>query len=184
MTATADVLIPYLLGEDWRGAVPIFQALGFAGLLQPMNNTAGWLFISQGRSGEFLQLGIVGTVICILAFIIGLPFGAFGVAAVYAASEFIRTPIVWWYAARRGPIGARDVLGTVLPHLVGAAVSLGGGMAIRAVLPASQMAALLTALPLSYALSLSTILLFQAGRETVWQSISLARRSWRRASIG
>lgn len=46
--AFADVVIPLAFGQNWDGSVAIFTALGIAGLVQPLNNVAGWLFLSQG----------------------------------------------------------------------------------------------------------------------------------------
>jgi PST family polysaccharide transporter len=184
MTATADDLIPILLGEKWRAAGPIFGALGFAGLLQPLNNTSGWLFISQGRTSEFMRWGILGAVTSVIAFTMGLPYGPFGVAAAYAASEYFRTPLLWWYVARRGPIGVYDVMRTALPHLAGVAASLLGLWVTPKFPISSPIFGLVIALLLSYAISLLVILSFPAGRETITQSVSLAGGLWRRLRKG
>jgi PST family polysaccharide transporter len=180
MTATADVLIPYLLGEDWRGAVPIFQALGFAGLLQPMNNTAGWLFISQGRGRDFMWWGIFGAITSIAAFAIGLSYGPFGVAAAYATSEFLRTPFLWLLVARHGPVVTTYVVRRALPHLVGVVASLLGGWADHAVLPVSPILGLTLGCVQSYLLSFACMALFRQGRMTIAETVSIVDGVWDR----
>ena len=59
MTTTEGIEGVFLATHNWGRAARFFQALGFAGLLQSLNNPSGWLFISQGRSAEFLRWGIV-----------------------------------------------------------------------------------------------------------------------------
>ena len=55
--ATADILIPILLGQKWTEAAPIFQWMGLAALLQPISGAANWLFISQQRSKALAGFG-------------------------------------------------------------------------------------------------------------------------------
>jgi polysaccharide transporter, PST family len=182
LIGSANILIPTLLGEQWRGATPIFEALGFAGLLQPLNNTSGWLFVSQGRSRDFMWWGIAGAISCIFAFSIGLPFGPVGVALAYSASEYLRTPAVWWFVARRGPVGISDIVRTASPHITGAFTALLGIWTIRStLLTASPPVALILEAVLSYVLSFLAIAAFPAGRLALRQSkqiisSALARR--------
>jgi len=59
------------------------------------------------------------SVACIIG---GLPWGAIGVAAAYAASELcFVTPIVFWSVSRRGPVRFGDFFKTIAP---GACASL------------------------------------------------------------
>ena len=188
MTAMAGDLIPALLGEKWREVAPIFAALGFAGFLQPLNNTAGWLFMSQGRAQEYMRWGFVTAITAILAFVAGLPYGPFGVAAAYAASEYVRTPMLWWYIGRRGPVRARDVIRSATPHVAGVVASyavLAWGTAwLTTALPVK----LLIGAVLSYTISLLVIALFPSGRRTIGESLALLgtlripHLPWRRAA--
>lgn len=109
MIVTSDWLILLLLGDQWIGASKIFAVLGIVCLVQPVSNTTGWLFISQDRTKEQFRWGIIGSTLSVLSFIIGLPWGAFGVAASYSISGlFIRTPLLLWIIGRRGPISTFD----------------------------------------------------------------------------
>ncbi|WP_197525650.1 lipopolysaccharide biosynthesis protein [Pseudobythopirellula maris] len=116
----APWLIPAALGPGWEPAVPIFRALLLMGMLQPVANSTGWLFVSQGRSREQLQWGLVGSSLCLLSFLVGLPWGAVGVALAYSLGGLlVRTPLLFWWVGRRGPVSARDLIGTLLraaPH--------------------------------------------------------------------
>ncbi|MGH9333366.1 MAG: lipopolysaccharide biosynthesis protein, partial [Vicinamibacteria bacterium] len=61
----ADWVIFLVLGPQWRDAAAIFAFLGLAGITQPLTNTTGWLFITQGRSCEKLRCGFLGACISI-----------------------------------------------------------------------------------------------------------------------
>lgn len=178
--ATAEVLIPLALGPQWASAVPIFWWLGLAALQQPLSNTAGWLFISQGRSRELLQWGLAGGSLSIMSFCIGLPWGPSGVAAAYAVSGLvIRMPLLLWWVTRRGPVRGRDMLRTIVPFAIAGAASATGLVALREFPVAQPMLRLALALVLSYALSLCTLAAFPQGRQILRDGCSLLSRPLR-----
>jgi PST family polysaccharide transporter len=178
-TAMADLLIPFALGAHWAGSAPIFMALGFAGLLQPLNNPAGWLFISQGRSTEFMYWGFATALFAVVAFVLGLPYGALGVAIAYAISEYLKTPVLWLYIGRLGAVRARDV-------------ALACGPLARPWLAEAPVAALLEGALLAYLVTVLLIAPFPQGRAVLAEAGSLLRgglsklrsRTIRRATSG
>ena len=173
--ALADMLVPFALGEKWAGSAVIFQALGFAGLLQSLNNPSGWLFVSQGRSTEFMHWGIVTAATSIAAFVIGLPYGAYGVALAYAISEYLRTPLLWLYVGRRGPVSARDMAHTAFPFVMGAHLAIGLLWGVRSHLPDTPLSALMLGALLSYLLVIAFVALFEPGRQTLGECLRLLR---------
>lgn len=177
---TARLLFPTVLGQKWQSAAPIFIALGVAGLVQPLNNPSGWLYISQGRSTEFMHMGILSAAFCVAAFIIGMPFGPVGVAIAYSTGEYLRMPILWWYVGRRGPVGWRDVFGVAIPNLLGALVSLAGARAVQHLLPGHPWGALVLAAVCAYLLSFAVLFGFRTGRATLKDVWSLLRGTVRR----
>lgn len=174
--AMADVLVPFALGQQWAASALIFQALGFAGLLQSLNNPSGWLFISQGRSAEFMRWGIVTALTSVAAFVIGLPYGAYGVALAYAISEYLRTPLLWLYVGRRGPVEAGDMARAAFPFVVGAHLAIGFLWVIRPHLPDAPLSALILGTLLSYSLVIAFAALFEPGRRTLRECLRLLRR--------
>jgi PST family polysaccharide transporter len=111
---TADWIFLVVLGPHWTEAAPIFMLLGIVGLVQPIASATGWLFIAQNRTHEQLRWGFIGGMMSLLAFIIGLPWGAEGVAASYGISGLLlRTPLLFWYAGRYGPVRIRDLYRTL-----------------------------------------------------------------------
>ena len=114
-----DVIL-FVLGSKWIEASSLLTFLGIAGLLQPIGNSTGWLFVSQDRTKDMFQWGLLGGVITIVAIVIGLPWGALGVAISYAiAMNCIQIPALLWFVGRKGPVRTRDIYKTiVLPACV------------------------------------------------------------------
>ncbi|MBE9004341.1 lipopolysaccharide biosynthesis protein [Fortiea sp. LEGE XX443] len=125
MIATSDWIIQLVLGPQWSEASPIFSLLGIIALTQPVSNTTGWLFITQGRTSHMFQWGIVGSILSVIAIIAGLPWGATGVAASYSISGLlIRTPLLFWYVGRSGSVKAIDLYRTMAPSTLASVCSL------------------------------------------------------------
>jgi PST family polysaccharide transporter len=123
-------VVDILLGPRWQQTTPIFLALGVAALVQPMNNSVGWLMLSQGRSKEVFVWGIIGSSITVASILVGLPWGALSVAISYGAVQVaIVTPLLWWFCCRRGPVKIRDLLSVSAPLLF---VCLCAGFAFEA----------------------------------------------------
>lgn len=163
----ADRLIPFLLGAQWAQSGAIFAWLGFAGLVQPLNNPAGWLFVSQGRTREFLYWGLITAAFAIAAFSVGIAWGATGVALAYAISEYIKTPFLWWYVGRRGPIRVPDILRATWPFVLGAHLVVLALWVIRPHLPQAAISSLVLGTVFSYAAVAGLAALTATGRETL-----------------
>lgn len=119
----ADWFIPLMLGEQWRPSVPIFRWLALTVLTKPIMNTVGWLMMSQGRSREIRRLSVFSGCTALASFVIGLPWGAYGVAMSYAIVDIVlRTPVNVWIACNEGPVRARHAVTAALPAWTCAAV--------------------------------------------------------------
>ncbi|MGE6740346.1 lipopolysaccharide biosynthesis protein [Allorhizobium pseudoryzae] len=178
----APTFIPFLLGPEWQESALIFSALGFAGLLQPLNNPAGWLFISQGRSRDFMIWGVVTAITSVAAFVIGLPYGVYGVAVCYTISEYLRTPFLWWFIGRKGPVRVRDMLGAAAPTLIGAHLAIGGFFWFDPALPGNPIAQAAIAASLTYSVSILIALIFPSGRDAARNLLGMIPRRLQRKS--
>lgn len=176
MITNAQDAIPAVLGSHWVSSVPIFVWLGFAALHQPISATTGWLFISQSRTGEFAQWGLVVALTSIAAFVAGLPWGALGVAAAYALSDlFIRMPIVWYWIGRKGPVRTRDLIGMAWPHVIANAAMAAVMIALQPVrLGAFPLIDLGIKCIIGYAVCWATLAIFPRGRATLGDLIGTA----------
>jgi len=82
-------LVLLLLGPQWAKAGQIMIAFGPAIGIKLIYGTQTWLHYSMGRADRLLRWTIFGTVITIVFFLMGLPFGALGVAIAYSASFYV-----------------------------------------------------------------------------------------------
>jgi O-antigen/teichoic acid export membrane protein len=124
----AEPAILVVYGAKWRGSIVILQLLCFAGLAQSATNTAGWIFMSQGRTDVLFRLGIYTTSVRAIGVLIGAHWGLMGVAWAYVLGGYL---FVWypvWSRAGRivdlsfaallrnvaGPFGCAVAMGVVL----------------------------------------------------------------------
>jgi PST family polysaccharide transporter len=109
MLTLADEVIAILLGPQWEGAGRIFRVLAIAAIGQPIGKANGWVYISLGRTRRMFYWGLISVPLFVAAFVIGLPYGAIGVATGYAICELsLRVP-GWLFALRGTPISLRDL---------------------------------------------------------------------------
>ena len=125
---TADWLVLVVLGDQWVEAGRLLAVMGLMFFTQPLGNSTGWLFLSQDRTNEMFRWGLVGASLSVLSFLVGLPWGVFGVAASYSISGvLVRTPLLLWWVGRRGPVRTGDFYRTAAP------LAIAGGVACAAV---------------------------------------------------
>jgi PST family polysaccharide transporter len=116
LIATSDWVVRLVLGPQWSEAARIFTLLGIVGLVQPISSTTGWLFITQARTHHMFQWGLIGGSIILLSIIVGLPWGAAGVALSYSLVGLcIITPLLFWFVGRVGPVRTSDFYYTIAP---------------------------------------------------------------------
>ncbi len=118
MIGTSDWLVLFLLGPQWVETGRIFMLLGIAAVIQPVSRTCWWLFATQGRVRDMFHWSVIGGIIAIASIIAGLPWGAVGVAASYAVTDLLLyTPLLFWFAGRKGAIRTRDFYRTMAPSV-------------------------------------------------------------------
>ncbi len=145
-----------------------------------LNNPSGWLFISQGRSTDYMLLGLASAGFAVAAFAAGLPWGALGVAVAYAASEYLKTPVVWAVVCRKGPVRLAHVVQACGPAMLGAHAALLAGFLAHDRLAAHGLPGLAAALLLAYATFAATLLPFAPGRALLRDAKELAEGRVRR----
>ena len=105
----ADDIVLTLLGSQWIDAIPVLRILFLAALPRMLGVCTGWIYVATGRPGRMLSWQLYWTPTLILFFVIGLPFGAVGVAAAYALAYWIGTVPNYVYCFAGTPIRLRDV---------------------------------------------------------------------------
>lgn len=171
--ALSDRLMPFLLGDRWTAAGPIFFWLGLTGLVQPIANMTGVLFISSGRTRTMLHWGWISALVTLAGFAIGLHWGAVGIAASLFATAIIRVPFLFALCASGGSVRQRDLYGAQCEPLIGCA--LAAALAIW-LAPSFQMMPLLClSMPAAYILAFATSLGSSEGRRTARRAGAIVR---------
>lgn len=160
--ATSNDLVAFLLGSKWVAAGPIFFWLSLTGLIQPLANTTGWLFVSSGRVRQQLHWGVFSTVITLAGFAIGVRWGAVGVAASLFITAALRIPLLYAYCTRDTSVAAADLYRAMVEPLAGAAITVAVIRLGYAFLPFGPL--LFAGLLFSYAITLALLALTPAGR--------------------
>jgi PST family polysaccharide transporter len=109
VAAKSAIVVPFLLGEQWAAAAPIFFWLSLTGLVQPFANTTFWLFLSSGRTGAMFWWGVVSSVVTMIGFGIGIRWGAEGIAAALFWTMLLRMPPLFIWCVRGTPVSAADM---------------------------------------------------------------------------
>ena len=89
LTVIGKDLVVIVLGPQWGKAGDIFTAFAPGLGMALIYSTSVWLHLSLGRADRCFRWSIIGLLATIIAYIIGLRFGAFGVAVAYSASLYI-----------------------------------------------------------------------------------------------
>jgi PST family polysaccharide transporter len=124
MMATSDWVVRIILGPQWTASAKLVVFMGVAALFQPVMSTAGWLLVSQGRVRDMLRWSLINAPISILAVLVGMPWGVFGVAASWALSRIlVANPLLFWFVGRKGPVRTVDFYRLLAPFTAASMVS-------------------------------------------------------------
>lgn len=174
---TAHWWVPLMLGPAWVPSVAILRWLAIVGVIDPFTSTGGWLYISQGKTREMLRLGLISSSSTIVAFVVGLPWGAEGVAAAYGLTGvFFRLPFLLYCFARHEIIDLPKVFGAISCALPPAVLVVVANLYVVSKMgtlpPPSGVAICLAVSFVAWVIGLSAT---KAGRQTVSQMRAILR---------
>lgn len=173
---TAPILVPFVIGDQWAPAAPIFAWLTLAALHRPVSMTMDQLFISQARMRDYLIWSAFSTVTSLISFVVGLKWGALGVAAAFGISDLlIRAPALWWWVTRRGPIRMTDLYLSAAPFAAGAGSAFLVVSALQRLPFNSDLIQIGASGITAYVTAWGAAALFKRGRATMADSVRLIR---------
>lgn len=91
LIVTADPLIPFLLGEQWLGAVPMLQIISVGGMVFYLILIHQNILKVIGRTDVYFKLEIIQKFNVTLALVVGLWFDILILIALIVASQFVTT---------------------------------------------------------------------------------------------
>jgi PST family polysaccharide transporter len=182
LAVEARPAVRVLLGPQWDDAVPLFRVLCVAAGANAVLKLTRWLYLASGETRAQLRWGVAYAPLLALASAAGLPWGALGVAAGFAAGGWLLVVPGVWHCVRHTAVRAGDVLAVAAPPAAASAAAAAVLVAARgALLPASPapLAELLAAVPLFAAAYAAAWAAFPGGREAaagVWRALAAERR--------
>lgn len=95
-----DLFIAVLLGSKWASMAEVLAWLAPVGFIQSLTSTTGAVLMARGRTDVLFYLGIVGTILVVAAFLIGVQWGVAGVAAGYCVQNVVEFLPVFYIVFR------------------------------------------------------------------------------------
>ena len=141
----AEEIVGVLLGPKWGASAEIVRLLAPTIAVFALANPMFWLLFSTGLMGRSVKLAVVIAVLVITGYVLGLPYGARGVASAYSiAMTLWLVPHIFW-CVHGTPVRFSDVTRAMsrplLAGLLTAAVCI--GLKMSGVLPAQPLLRLL-----------------------------------------
>lgn len=178
----ADKAIPLVLGPQWGQSIAMFRALAPAAFVDTFVMGVGWTLVSMGQTRRQFAWTSMLAVLTVGCFVVGLPWGAVGVATAFSACRVAMAVPTLIYGCRNSPLRWAAVLRTVSRPAI-AAIAAAGGLAILGprlpALPALSVGLLADGM-LYAVLYLATWIVLPNGRRTLAEIWHLTRSLWLR----
>jgi O-antigen/teichoic acid export membrane protein len=100
LVVVAPDFINVVLGERWASAAPLVQALAWVGILQTIQVLSVDILQARGKTSVVFRFTVFFTIAHLISFIIGLQWGALGVAVAYAISSTFVEPVLTYLTCR------------------------------------------------------------------------------------
>ncbi|BBD01392.1 MULTISPECIES: lipopolysaccharide biosynthesis protein [Sphingobium] len=135
MAVTAEPLVETLFGQKWLEMAPFVAILALAMPFMTLQVMFAPVSNALGRPGTTARVAAVGAVLMPIAFLIGIQFGAIGLAWAWLAAFPVLTGVTAWLAG--GPMGLRfaDLIRAAAPGLGCAVLMAGMVMIVDRLLP-------------------------------------------------
>lgn len=112
----AEFIINMILGPGWEESIFVFKVLSIFGPLQVILGIRGSILISMGYTRKFFYLGLVYSILTIIAFIIGLKYGINGVAIAYVILQYLLFVPSLFYSFNNTPFTVTAFFNALLPQ--------------------------------------------------------------------
>jgi len=178
----AQEAVMLVLGPKWQESVVLFQVLAPAAFVETFNTIGSWACTPFRRSGRLVRWQIFATSVMALSFLIGVRWGALGVAAACSVSTAaLRLPGVP-YLLKDSPIRSTDVLRAIALPACASIMSGAVVLLLRStvLLPFHGFLLMLAAAPLFGALYLACWFVFPGGRRSLDELVALFDDVWKR----
>ena len=131
VAAAADPVVRVLLGDQWLDAIPLLRWLAAAAFVRCFTKVAQWLFLAEGRTQLQLRWGLASTPLFIVAVVIGVQWGAYGVAIGFFSATALLVVPEMAVAIRGSAVQMQDLVAAAWRPVVSSlAAALSTGLAM------------------------------------------------------
>ncbi|PPG35698.1 lipopolysaccharide biosynthesis protein [Pseudoclavibacter sp. RFBG4] len=110
LAASGDIVVRIVLGETWVAAGPLVQVLAIGAVFRALSQMCYWIYIAKGLASEQLKFYLIAQPALAAVILIGLPWGAAGVAISYAAGLIVYWLVSLVWACRKAETSPRLLL--------------------------------------------------------------------------
>jgi O-antigen/teichoic acid export membrane protein len=180
----AEDAILLILGPQWRDSILLFKVLAPAAFVETFNTIGSWACLPLGKSARLVRWQTFATAVTVAAFLIGVQWGALGVAAAFSITTIVlRAPAIW-YLLQGSPVAPLDLVRALARP---AATSLLAGVAVfalRAMLSplVGRIELLLAGAAVFGPVYLACWLVMPRGRQTLKELLGKRWPRWARAA--
>ena len=183
VAASAPQLVLLLFGPDWAPAVPIVQVLAMVGALQAIYQPSTTpLVLGLGHAVLNLRLAWLTTVVATAGIIVGLPFGALGVAIGYSVATGLLIPVEWFIRRRMLGLTVRSQLAMLMPGLHVATWVAGSYLLVAVTVTGHDLLVLALGVPAALGIGTAALRLFHSAQ--LAEFVHLAHRLVGRIRLG
>lgn len=159
----SNEVVSLLLGNQWLSAIPIFRILAITAMFQPIGSTVGWIYVSLGQTKRMAIWGMIACPLIVASFVVGLPWGAIGVATSYAICTVIILHPQLFVAMERSPITTFDFYKTAFrPFCVSIVIGIGIALTRSFAIVLQPHWTVITSIAAGFAVSVITATLWPA----------------------
>jgi PST family polysaccharide transporter len=121
VSVAAPELIGLVLGPEWAAAVPILTVLAIAGARETIFYITNPLMRAMGAGSLIIRYEVLAALVQLSGIIVGLQFGAFGVAVGLTLAGFVLSPVLLAIQRRFTGLPMLAQVGRMLPPVHAAA---------------------------------------------------------------
>lgn len=124
MAREARLVILTLLGDQWVETIPMFRWLCVAAFARAVSAGTRWIFLSEGRTADHLRWAAVESAVLLGAIVVGVGYGAYGVAVAFTVGACLTAGPAIAYCLRGSDLSPRDYLAAVWRPIVASLAAL------------------------------------------------------------
>ncbi len=131
LAVLAPELVAVLLGPTWEPSVILIQLLAIHGLRSALSYFVSSVIVSTGDAALQLRVMLIGVCVKAIALLIGIQYGATGVAWAVVISSYLTLPLTFWALRRATGLTARSYLRQTLEPALASAAMVGAVLAFK-----------------------------------------------------